>query len=404
VSQGAPKKSKDEIKPSDLHGLKDLGALSKLLESLHGVGTERDRANNRQLHMDQYCLLVAMWLFNPIIDSLRGLQQASTLDKVRKRLGVGRASLGSLSESVTVFDPQPLAQIAQELADKIPDRTPDNFQAMDKKVTAVDGSIFEVLAQVARLAWLPKGGKASCGYRLHAQFEVFRGIPSRVDLTPSKPKGDADERAVLEKSVEAGRCYLLDRGYYKFALLNTISHIQSDYVCRTTDRISYEVVEDLPLSEQAVNQGILSDQIVRIGTPRSRTLIDHTTRLVIVKAAPHDSRRKRNALSGPNCDGYLRILTNNLEIPTELVSELYLLRWTIEIYFRLLKQLLGCRHLLSYDPQGATIQMYMAIIACILILSLTGKLPTKRTYEMVCFYLAGWASIEELERHIKKLK
>lgn len=334
----------------------------------------------------------------------RGLQQASTLDKVRKRLGVGRASLGSLSESVTVFDPQPLAQIAQELADKIPDRTPDNFQAMDKKVTAVDGSIFEVLAQVARLAWLPKGGKASCGYRLHAQFEVFRGIPSRVDLTPSKPKGDADERAVLEKSVEAGRCYLLDRGYYKFALLNTISHIQSDYVCRTTDRISYEVVEDLPLSEQAVSQGIFSDQIVRIGTPRSRTLIDHTTRLVIVKAAPHDSRRKRNALSGPNCDGYLRILTNNLEIPTELVSELYLLRWTIEIYFRLLKQLLGCRHLLSYDPQGATIQMYMAIIACILILSLTGKLPTKRTYEMVCFYLAGWASIEELERHIKKLK
>ena len=90
---------------------------------------------------------------------------------------------------MTVFDPQPLAQIAQELADKIPDRTPDNFQAMDKKVTAVDGSIFEVLAQVARLAWLPKGGKASCGYRLHAQFEVFRGIPSRVDLTPSKPKG-----------------------------------------------------------------------------------------------------------------------------------------------------------------------------------------------------------------------
>ena len=107
MSQGASKKSKDEIKPSDLHRLKDLGAFSKLLESLHGVGTERDRANNRQLHMDQYCLLVAMWLFNPIIDSLRGLQQASTLDKVRKRLGVGRASLGSLSESVTVFDPQP---------------------------------------------------------------------------------------------------------------------------------------------------------------------------------------------------------------------------------------------------------------------------------------------------------
>jgi hypothetical protein len=65
---------------------------------------------------------------------------------------------------------------------------------------------------------------------------------------------------------------------------------------------------------------------------------------------------------------------------------------------------LGCRHLLSHDPAGASIQMYMAIIACILILSMTGKMPTKRTYEMIAFYLAGWATLEDLEAHIKKLQ
>ena len=46
------------------------------LKPLHEVGTERDKAGNRDLHMDQYCLLVLMWLYNPVIDSLRGLQQA----------------------------------------------------------------------------------------------------------------------------------------------------------------------------------------------------------------------------------------------------------------------------------------------------------------------------------------
>jgi hypothetical protein len=45
----------------------------------------------------------ALWrpgsLFSPAIESLRDLQRACALDKVRKRLGVNRASLGSLSES-----------------------------------------------------------------------------------------------------------------------------------------------------------------------------------------------------------------------------------------------------------------------------------------------------------------
>ncbi len=48
--------------------------------------------------------------------------------------------------------------------------------------------------------------------------------------------------------------------------------------------------------------------------------------------------------------------------------------------------------------------MYLAIIACLLILIHTGGQPTKRTYEMVCFYLLGWADLEELEAHLSKLK
>ena len=61
------------------------------------------------------------------------MQQASGLKNVQKRLGVGRASLGSLSESVTIFDPTPLARLAEELSNKLPDRTSENFACVDKK-------------------------------------------------------------------------------------------------------------------------------------------------------------------------------------------------------------------------------------------------------------------------------
>jgi hypothetical protein len=45
--------------------------------------------------------------------------------------------------------------------------------------------------------------------------------------------------------------------------------------------------------------------------------------------------------------------------------------------------------LISTKQNGIDIQMYMAIIACMLISLWTGRKPTKRTYEMVCYYFIG---------------
>ena len=99
---------KREIRDQDVQGLKCLRKIRPLLSRLRKVGTERDRAGNRRLFMDQYCALILMSLFSPMIQSLRDLQRACELDKVRKRIGVSRASLGSLLESVAIFDPEPL--------------------------------------------------------------------------------------------------------------------------------------------------------------------------------------------------------------------------------------------------------------------------------------------------------
>ena len=65
--------------------------------------------------------------------------------------------------------------------------------------------------------------------------------------------------------------------------------------------------------------------------------------------------------------------------------------------------MLGCRHLLSHSANGIAIQIYLGIIACLLIALWTGRKPTLRTYEMICFYFMGLASQEELLAHIEKL-
>ena len=87
------------MREEDVTGLKYFDKLAPLLARLHEVGCERDKAGNRKLHFDQYCMLVLLFLFNPVVRSLRAIEQASELRKVQRKLGCQRASLGSLSEA-----------------------------------------------------------------------------------------------------------------------------------------------------------------------------------------------------------------------------------------------------------------------------------------------------------------
>ena len=64
---------------------------------------------------------------------------------------------------------------------------------------------------------------------------------------------------------------------------------------------------------------------------------------------------------------------------------------------------MGCQHLLSTSPNGVSIQVYLALIASLLIVLWTGHQPTKRTFEMLCLYFQGWASEAELLAHLQRL-
>jgi len=396
-------RTKREIHDQDVQGVKCLRKIRPLLARLRKVGTECDRAGNRRLFMDQYCALILMALFSPAIQSLRDLQRACALDKVRKRLGVTRVSLGSLSESVAVFDQAPLKEIAAELGHTITSRLDRRFDSVGQRITAVDGTVIETVKRVAELSWTPKTeGKHLSAYRLHTHFEVLSGKAARIDATSASPKGDGDERAVLQRTIEADRCYVLDRGYISYRLWNAINTVGSSYVCRSSDRTLATVthVNDLTEADRAAN--VISDEIVDLGwKSRHRIRPDHPVRLVCVAVKPHESSR---GWKGPHCDGVLRLVTNRLDLPAELIAEMYRLRWVIEMFFRTFKQLLGCRHLFSCDHNGVEIQAYCGMIVCMLILIYTGEKPNRAMYQMVWYYLIGLASLKELEAFIKSRK
>jgi hypothetical protein len=400
------RKPKQKLKEGQVQGLKYFDELKPLLQRLHSVGTERDRAGNRGLHMDEYCMLLLVFLFNPIVDSLRGLQQASELKQVQRKLGCPRASLGSLSESVAVFDPEPLRRIVEELGGQLQPLRDVGGDQVKHLLTAVDGSVIKTLSRIAEAAYQKnRFGEQKSGWRLHTHFDIDRHVPVRVDVTRGLNSGKSDEKNVLRAALQPDHCYVMDRWYAEFKLFNDIHAIGSSYVCRLRDNSDLSrVIEERPLSEAAQEAGVLADLIVQLGS-KGKNQADHPVRVIQVKCTPRPPRgRRHGGKSAPPSDGILRIATNLMDVPAEVIADIFRHRWLIEVFFRFFKHILGCRHLLSHDPVGIEIQTYCAIIACMLISLWTGRKPTKRTYEMICFYFVGWASEDELISHLQKLK
>jgi hypothetical protein len=395
------------IREEDVQGLKYFRKLWPLFERLHEVGCQRDKAGNRQLFMDQYCALVLLFLFNPCVRSLRALQQASELKNVQRKLRCGRSSLGSLSEATDVFDPERLQDIIHELAEQVRPMRSVGGKHLHQVLTAVDGSVVKTLSTIAEAAYLAtKQGDSRSAWRLHTHFDIDRGVPTKIDVTSARNGGKTDEKNVLCSRLESDHCYVMDRWYAQFQLFNEIQALGSSYVCRIRDNSRYDVLEERPLSAAARAAGLLQDAIVTLGaTGKTSAQPNHAVRLVLVECMPHKKTGgRKGGTAGPPSDGILRIATNLLDVPAEIVADIYRHRWTIELFFRFFKHVLGCRHLLSTARAGIEIQTYCAIIACLLLALWTGGKPTLRTYEMVCLYLQGWADQEELLAHLEKLK
>jgi hypothetical protein len=388
-----------KLDSASVQGVKYLKRAFRLLERLAPAGTERDTSSNRTLLFSHYAGLVLVGLFNPTLQSLRGLSQLSELRKVQKVIGGERASLGSLSESVRIFNPALMEPIVHELLQALRSRvrgTPaaDLPEELARRLVAVDGSVLKTLPQIVAAA-----GLADTNWRLHLQFEVFHQVPSKAVVTEDGVGGEADERSVLARTLEPKKTYVMDAGYERYALLEQIVQAKSDYVCRVQQR-PVEVLEQRPLSDKAKAAGVVSDELVRLGRSRSGVgAVTHGVRRIVIKAESSPGRKRSDRK--PSTE--IVLLTNLLDVPAEVIAAIYRMRWLIELFFRFFKHVLGCRELISLKEEGIAIQVYCALIAALLMSLAAGRSVGRRGFELICLYFQGWADEDEVIAGLAKL-
>lgn len=370
------------LQEADLRQWKLLGDFQARLEAAAAssgpLGTWSDP--RRRLGQSDYFSLLLFGLFNPVVETMRGLCAASALCRVQREVCGGRVSLGSFSEAQAVAEPALLQKVFEDLtaecgaaAGALPGAE-QRLAAYRKKLVAIDGTLWAALPRMAWAFWRHQHTGQSAA-KLHLKFNLLEQRPVGGLLTPAKQC----ERAALRAQWRAGEIYVGDRYYGEdYALFQELVEKGCGFVLRLRQEAVWEVEKEHPLRAADRAAGILFDGVVGLGRKKKRAPL----RLVRVK--------------GPREEILLVTSLSQEELSAELIAQIYRSRWRIELFFKWIKSILGCRHWLAESERGVALQVYCALIAALLLLRYTGRRPGKRAMEAIRFYLLGYASLEEL--------
>jgi len=228
-----------------------------------------------------------------------------------------------------------------------------------------------------------KSGAPNNAVRLHLSFHLLDDKPAAAQIT----HGKTCERKTWKAQWERGAAYVGDRYYAEdYQCLRELHAKGCAYIVRLRDEAVVTVIEELPLTDADRAAGVVRQARVQLG----RRPCDRIEGVRVVWV---------HSLSA----GELRLVTNLsvTEAPAQLISLMYRRRWQIEGFFKWLKCLLQCRHWLAESQQGVTVQLYLALIAALLLQLATGQRPNKRMLELIQLYQMGWATLEELMRELE---
>jgi hypothetical protein len=292
-------------------------------------------------------------------------------------------SLGAFSEAQHLVDPAHLERVFKELCSQLPRPGSGTPHLTWEQWFARDSSVF---AALPRMAWALYGGghegAPNRAVRLHLNFNVLEDQPALADVTI----GRICERKSWEDQWERGAGYVGDRYFSKnYQLFGRLSEQGCAFVLRLAEEATITVLEAIEVSLADRKEGVVRQAWCRLGKGQFASV---RVRVVWIEG-------QQSAL----------MLVTNLTpqaLPAQMVSMLYRRRWQIECFFKWIKCLLKCRHWLAESPAGVSLQLYLALIAAVLLQLCLGRRPNKRMFELIQLYQMGYATAQEVIAGLKR--
>ena len=187
--------------------------------------------------------------------------------------------------------------------------------------------------------------------KCHLRLDLHSFLP-RFAIVDTAGQNDELRARELCAGIRPGEIVVFDKAYVDFEHLFELTVRTVYWVTRAKDNLSYRVKERL-LKKPA--EPILRDDVIVLKTPASRAKYPEPMRRIVALV---------------EVDGHVQemvFLTNNLEWSAQSVADLYRCRWSIEVFFKQIKQTLQLSDFLGHSANAVRWQVWMALLVYVLL-------------------------------------
>ena len=184
------------------------------------------------------------------------------------------------------------------------------------------------------------------GIKLHTLLDHDGYLPAFVAISPAR---EHEVKKARSLSLPKGSIVVEDLGYTDYAWYTQLSAQKIFFVTRQKRNARYEVLECRKVNK---NQGLISDQTIRLNGAKSQECLVPLRRIAYCDAAT--GRR------------YV-FLTNHFKLAAKTIAGIYKERWQIEIFFRFIKQNLKIKAFIGNSENAVMTQIYAALIVYLLL-------------------------------------
>lgn len=275
--------------------------------------------------------------------------------------GTSKANLAKANEKrdYRIYESFASILVAEVQKFAIPEVTFD--LSIDAPVYAIDATVIDLCLNVF---WWGKFRKHKAAVKLHTILDVKTNIPTFIYIT----SGAVHEVNSLDHlPVEAGSYYIMDKAYIDFRRLYRMHKAGAFFITRAKENFTFVRISSRQVDKST---GVKCDQTVRLKNYK------------VSQAYPEVIRRVK--YYDKEIEMEFVFITNNFEISAIDVARLYKYRWTIELFFKWIKQHLKVKTFWGHSFNAVKTQIYIAMITYLLVALVKYQLKLKQTqYEIL---------------------
>ena len=189
--------------------------------------------------------------------------------------------------------------------------------------------------------------------KCHMLLDLQSFLP-KFAIVKSADTHDSSEAQRLCKNIRAGEIVLFDKAYLAFAHLHELTERGVFWVSRAKDNMSYSVTKNM-LKKPKRGSKILRDVRIKLKGVKSKTEYPQEFRLVHALVMVDKKEVE------------MTFITNNLEWSASSICDLYKARWSIEVFFKQLKQNLQLADFLGHNENAVRWQVWTALLTYVLL-------------------------------------